>query len=185
MAKDKRNSGQGNLADVTRVGANLPDPPVTAQEVQEIVSAGMPVELQAPGSGAQSDFRETWAALDNTAVNFTLFQDFINVVINGNKTGSIAPLNLGPASLLFNSQAYNLLKFAVNQFVRTTMGFPPPDSGETFSGATAPGILPYYEIILRQLNEFKDAITNRNAGNVDYRTRLRGNRSELIWSYWH
>jgi hypothetical protein len=122
-----------------------------------------------------SDFTRTFDAIDKTKIDFKDFQELIDRIIERT--------DLGPTSLLFNSQAYNLLRFAVESFVRIKLNF--PDETVVLPGASSPGILPQYEFILNQLNEFLPAVTDRDKQNPDFRTRLTGNRTELIWNYWH
>lgn len=145
---------------------NPPDN-ITIDEVKDLVSEGIPVELQAPDSNISSDFKATWDAIGDTKIDFNDFISDIDKLIENT--------DLGPVSLLQNSQAYNLLKYAVNSYVRTSLGI--PDANTALPPLRDPGVLPYYDLVLKQLN-----IRRRN--NTGLPLELNANRSELIWSYW-
>lgn len=173
--------GVGNVPIQVEI-ANPQQSGITIDEVKNLVEAGIPVELQSPDADVSSDLRKTWKEIEKTRINFSDFIDDIDAIINGND--SSGPLDLGPVSLLHNSHAYNLVKFAVNYYVRTMLGI--PGTGTTLPPSTNPGVLPYYELVLQQLNEVTSArIAARSVtGNPAFQTNLRANRAELIWSYW-
>lgn len=147
---------------------NQPDN-ITIDEMKDLVNEGIPVELQAPDSNVNSDFKATWEAINDTKIDFNDFIKDIDDIIENT--------DLGPVSLLQNSQAYNLLKYAVNSYVRTSLGI--PDASTTLPPLRSdPGVLPYYDLVLKQLNVRKKSST----GGLP--VVLNANRSELIWSYW-
>jgi hypothetical protein len=159
------------------------------EDVKEILKTGVKVELSsADGRYKDEDkIEETWDAIEKSKVDFTRVQTLIDDIIDPQSpTSSFSGLATGSsgasASMLLNSQAYNILKFAMEQVVRSSLGI--PNSTTTLPPLGNPGILPYYEKVMQELNDFLNT-SGAAYTNEFFKTRLNGTRSELIWSYWH
>jgi hypothetical protein len=152
------------------------------EDVKEILRTGVKVELSSAGTNFVDTDKneETWNAIEKTKLPFTKIQTFIDDIIDSDaKTGKVAPL---ANSLLLNSQAYNILKFAMEQVVKTHLGI--PDASSLLPPSTTKGTLPYYERVIKEIGDFFKA-SGGAYSNPSFNTRLKGIRSELIWSYWH
>ncbi len=154
-------------------------------EVKEILRTGVKVELSSAGANVVDADKneETWNAIEKTKIPFTVIQKLIDGIIDPDpKTGKTAPSG---NSLLLNSQAYNILKFAMEQVVRNGLGIPDSNTSlPPFPPGSANGILPYYERVVKEIGDFFNA-SGKSYTNAFFKTRLSGIRSELIWSYWH
>jgi hypothetical protein len=154
-------------------------------EVKEILRTGVKVELSAAGGNFVDVDKneETWKAIEGTKLPFAAIQKLIDGIIDPDPVkGTAAPSG---NSLLLNSQAYNILKFAMEQVVRNGLGIPDTKTSlPPFLPGTANGILPYYDKVVKEIGEFFNA-SGKSYANAFFKTRLSGIRSELIWSYWH
>lgn len=155
--------------------------------IKDILQTGVKVELTSPGSGFNDKERieETWDAIEQSKLDFSRVLKVIDNIIDppvASLTSGVAPGSIAPTSMLLNSQAYSILKFAIEQAVKTNLGF--PDASTALPPSTVRGALPYYERVLSELNAFFNTSGSAYA-NTFFRTRLNGIRSELIWSYWH
>jgi hypothetical protein len=164
------------------------------EDVKEILEKGVKVELTTPGGTFQNDVEDTWQAIEDSKINFTnILKAIDNIIDPAQPGGSGTTLSAVPSSrftalnnsLLLNSQAYNILKFAMESFVRNSLDIPDQQgTPPTLPPSVTPGVLPYYEQVMKELNDFLN-----NSGvrynNPFFKTRLHGTRSELIWSYWH
>lgn len=161
------------------------DKPDCCEDVKEILQTGVKVELTpAGGNFVDADKNEeTWNAIEKTKLPFSAIQSLIDGIIDPvTRPGST---NASTSSLLLNSQAYNILKFAMEQVVRNGLGIPDKNTSlPPFPPNTANGILPYYERVTKEIGDFFNA-SGKIYTNPFFKTRLSGIRSELIWSYWH
>ncbi len=151
-------------------------------EVKEILKNGVKVELSSAGGNfVDADHNEeTWDAIEKTKLPFAQIQTLIDGIIDPtNKLGTSTAIG---NSLLLNSQAYNVLKFAMEQVVRNNLGI--PDTKTSLPPSTTNGTLPYYERVVKEIGDFFKASGSAYT-NSFFKTRLNGTRSELIWSYWH
>jgi hypothetical protein len=158
------------------------DKPDCCEEVKEILRTGVKVELSSAGSNFVDTERnnETWDAIEKTKLPFAQVQTLIDGIIDPvYKTGATTATG---NSLLLNSQAYNILKFAMEQVVRNNLGI--PDTQKSLPPSTTNGTLPYYERVIKEIGDFFKA-SGGSYNNAFFKTRLNGIRSELIWSYWH
>jgi hypothetical protein len=151
------------------------------EDVKEILRTGVKVELSSAGGNFVDTERneETWNAIEKTKLPFAKVQTLIDGIIDPIKPNAGAASG---ASLLLNSQAYNILKFAMEQVVRNNLGI--PDTQTSLPPSTTNGTLPYYERVIKEIGDFFKA-TGESYSNAFFKTRLNGIRSELIWSYWH
>jgi hypothetical protein len=151
-------------------------------EVKGILQNGVKVELTAAGGNfVDPDMNEvTWEAVEKTKLPFATIQTFIDGLIdNSSKPGEAAASG---NSLLLNSQAYNILKFAMEQFVKSSLGI--SDTPKTAPPNTANGTLAYYDRVIKEIGKFFKA-SGGTYSNTFFNTQSKGTRSELIWSYWH
>ncbi|RYY31073.1 MAG: hypothetical protein EOO04_02585 [Chitinophagaceae bacterium] len=136
----------------------------------------IPVRLTTPGSLRESDLKGIWEAIACSRVNWEDYKVFIDGIMQ------VFDTEIGKASLLFNTQAYNVIKYATEEFVRVHLSSIPDTGRLPIPPSTAPGVLPYYEQVLTQLNAFRYPADE--SLHSSFRPRLQGNRVELIWSYW-
>jgi hypothetical protein len=152
------------------------------EDVKEILHTGVKVELTAAGGNfVDPDNNEaTWKAIEDTKLPFVTIQKFIDGLIDPSQTKDKAanPEN----SLLLNSQAYNILKFAMEQFVKSSLGI--PNTNIPLSTSAPSGSLPYYDRVIKEIGDFFKT-TGGTYSNALFKSRSKGTRSELIWSYWH
>ncbi len=156
--------------------ATAPDPAFHFPGIGGRITDAIPVRLTTPGHIRHSDLQGVWESIRCSRMNWLEYNQFIEAVMSTFDT------EVGRASLLFNTQAYNVIKYATEQFVREKLSAIPDVSQPTIPPASAPGILPYYERVLTQLNAFRS--TPDPKLHASMRPRLQGNRVELIWSYW-
>lgn len=155
------------------------------EDVKEILRTGVKVELSSAGGNFVDTDKneETWNAIEKTKLPFTKIQALIDGIIDPDPVkGTVAPSG---NSLLLNSQAYNILKFAMEEVVRNGLGIPDTNTSlPPFPPGKANGILPYYDRVVKEIGDFFNA-SGKSYVNSFFKTRLSGIRSELIWSYWH
>lgn len=149
------------------------------EDLKDILNRGVKVELTSAGTSFTDPDQtvETWKAIEDSKIDFRKVNQLIDNIIDPPATLPTAPTN----SMLLNSQAYNIVKFAMEQVVRTQLGFPT----NSLPNTTIPGALPYYERVLQDLDEFINGTQSLGYSNAFFKNRLKGTRSELIWSYWH
>jgi hypothetical protein len=187
MAKSQTNQSGNNeqafvpetLEEIKRQQINTTN---CCEDVKDILRTGVKVELSSAGGNfVDADKNEeTWNAIEKTKLPFSKIQVLIDGIIDPDpKTGRVAP---STNSLLLNSQAYNILKFAMEQVVRNNLGI--PDIKTTLPPSITNGSLPYYERVVKEIGDFFKESGDAYS-NSFFKTRLNGIRSELIWSYWH
>jgi hypothetical protein len=170
---------QENLAEINM---QQMDKPSCCDEIIGILGTGVKVELSAAGANfVDPDKNEvTWKAIEDSKLPFATIQSLIDGIID-------PPIKPGGAvvsgnSLLLNSQAYNILKFAMEQFVRTYLGI--SDTPNSLPPNNVNVTLAYYDRVIKEIGDFFKASGDAYS-NPFFKTRLKGTRSELIWSYWH
>lgn len=173
------------------------------EDVKSILTTGVAVRLQPPDSGEGVEQLALWQEIDESKANFIDFNNFMDKLFStGSTTKPVAKLKkskdksdftppledvvidekalFASRSLLASSQAYDLIKYAAEQFVRTQLDF-------TESEIQLPikNVLPYSELVIQQLEALKN-YRKTDANNPPFlRLRGLGYRAELIWSYWH
>jgi hypothetical protein len=168
-----------NLEDIKTQQMN---PTNCCEEVKGILQTGVKVELTAAGANFDDpDHNEvTWTAIEDSKLPFAAIQKKIDEIIDPEPVKGTSPVTGN--SLLLNSQAYNILKFAMEQFVRTYLGI--SDTQTLIPPNNTNGTLAYYDRVIKEIGDFFNA-SGGTYSNPFLKTRLKGIRSELIWSYWH
>jgi hypothetical protein len=190
MAKSQTNQEgnakqQNSQESLVEIKTQQMDKPTCCEEIIGILGTGVKVELSAAGANFvdPENNEATWEAIEKTKLPFAKIQTLIDDIIDGkSKTDKVVASG---NSILLNSQAYNILKFAMEEFVRTHLGIPKSDASlPPFPINTANGILPYYDRVKKEIGDFFKT-TGGDYNNPSFKTRSQGTRSELIWSYWH
>jgi hypothetical protein len=201
MAKSQTNQ-EGNTEQpnpqesLVEINMQQMDKPSCCDQIIGILETGVKVELAAAGANFvdPENNEATWESIEKTKLPFSKIQTLIDGIIDPVPTKDKAanPEN----SLLLNSQAYNILKFAMEQVVRRGLGLVDSkfsDAGIPNANTSLPpfeigkanGILPYYNRVVKEIGDFFKADGSLYKNNPFFQTRQSGIRSELIWSYWH
>jgi hypothetical protein len=208
MATKKTPGGTGSsssLASGTTVTGNSVNIPKESFLTNRDDDESVPVRL-IPSEGAfkktpdTKDDVQLWKLIQKRTIRFDKYLDFINDVL---RPSDFVPVNLKKAApkkstdtsrevnisgnertlamhgLPFTStQAYSLLKFATEKFVKASL-----DMNDEDFEIPANFNSPYLDLILAKLAEFQNSI---NDDDVDLlKLKDQPVLIELIWSYWH
>jgi hypothetical protein len=168
------------LAATTGTGSPYPNPNDCCDKVLDVLQTGIKVELTPPDSNFKDpdQIEKTWEAIEKTKMPYSKVQQLVDDIIDPSCGGAVPSGN----SALLNSQAYSVLKFAMEQIVKTNLGIPNASTG--LPPANIAGVLPYYDRVIKEVGDFFNT-AGKPYNNAFYKTRLNGIRSELLWSYWH
>jgi hypothetical protein len=181
-----------SLAEGVRPGYTPTDKDDCCDKVLGVLQTGVKVELTPSGGNFKDPdkIEQTWDAIEKTKLPFAKVQELVDSIIDPIPTIASAANPASPCkSLLLNSQAYTILKFAMEQIVKSQLGradantsIPAPNV--VLPPSTVGGILPYYERVIKEVGNFFNT-AGSIYNNAFFKTRLQGTRSELLWSYWH
>jgi hypothetical protein len=144
--------------------------------------------------------QKIWELIRTRSINFKTYSDLMDSILRCNlgvlndksfyKTGT-QEKNIAKNRLPFTStQAYSLLKFGTEKFVKATVDlnnedfYDTPDE-VTFNGTTTEFKSSYLELIYAKISEYRTALNNSCnekglINPIDFPILV-----ELIWSYWH
>jgi hypothetical protein len=157
--------------------------------------ASIPVRL-IPSEGGFSqtdqtdDDQQLWDLIELRNINFTTYVNLMNDILRCNPgTLNGKPFYPNPVEKGFDknrlpftsTQAYSLLKFATEKFVKASVDL----NNEDFFDTPADFNSPYLELIFEKISEFRTALNNTCTERGLINLKEFPVLIELIWSYWH
>jgi hypothetical protein len=157
--------------------------------------ASIPVRLIPSEGGFSStdqtdDDQKLWDLIELRTLNFTTYVNLMNDILRCNPgTLNGKPFYANPVEKGFDknrlpftsTQAYSLLKFATEKFVKASVDL----NNEDFFDTPADFNSPYLELIFEKISEFRTALNNTCTERGLINLKEFPVLIELIWSYWH
>lgn len=138
---------------------------------------------------ATTDDQQLWELIRTRAIDFSTYFNLMNSVLrcnpgelNGEEFYKPQEKSAAKNRLPFTStQAYSLLKFGTEKFVKATADLDNEDFYDTPDDFNSP----YLETIYQKIAEFRDDLNNNCNEKGLIKVRNYPVLMELIWSYWH